>query len=278
LARARTLISSSIPRFFLTALALVGCVYVLLLVAAWAGQRAMMYPAPKQAEEPRLVGAELLRIPGPEGRIVYALYARAAGSAPTLVHFHGNGEALAHVAWLVEELREHGLGVLAVEYPGYGLAHDYPTTKDAILADATAGVAHLHGALGVPVERTILMGQSLGTGVAAELARRGLGHKLILISPYTSTRELAQRIAPILPMRWVLRDNFEILGIAPAIVVPTMVIHGKKDALIPLSMARRVTEKLPHAHLLVIDPADHNDILLVEERHALREIAAFTSR
>src|SRR5215208_3295536 len=89
--------------FWIAAVALAG--YTALTLAAWGGQRAMLFPAPGGAREPILRGATLERIPGPNGTTVYALHAPAPGGAPTVVHFHGNGEQLADVVHLAAALR-----------------------------------------------------------------------------------------------------------------------------------------------------------------------------
>src|SRR5579859_7107575 len=94
--------------------ALCAVLYIALALAAFEGQRAFMYPAPRRALEPRVPGATLERIGGPNGTTVYALYARAPEGAPTIVHFHGNGEDLANQAWLVGRFRDAGVGAFAV--------------------------------------------------------------------------------------------------------------------------------------------------------------------
>ncbi len=184
-----------------------------------------MYPAPFSAIEPRLEGASLERIAGPGGTTVYALYAKAPEKAPTLVHFHGNGEDLAGQAWLVHRLRMAGIGAYAVEYPGYGLAAGAPLGEEPIYDAAEAALEHLRTRLGVPRESIVLEGQSLGTGVATEMARRGLGARLVLLSPFTSMVDMAARVAPFLPTRWLVRDRYDTIHKAPALRMPALVVH-----------------------------------------------------
>src|SRR5689334_5558214 len=96
----------------------VACVaglYGLLMLAGFVLQRSLMYPAPIDPIEPRAEGATLERIQGPAGTTVYALYAPAPPGAPTVVHFHGNGEDLAGQGWFVEAMRKAGLGAYPVE-------------------------------------------------------------------------------------------------------------------------------------------------------------------
>jgi pimeloyl-ACP methyl ester carboxylesterase len=112
----------------------------------------------------------------------------------------------------------------------------------------------------VPVEKTTLMGQSLGSGVAAEMARRGLGARLVLLSPYTSIPEVAARVVPILPGRLLVRDRFATAEKAPEIRVPTLIVHGEKDELIPVAMGRELGRRFPQVTVEVIAEAHHNDL------------------
>jgi pimeloyl-ACP methyl ester carboxylesterase len=234
--------------------------YAALALAAYAYQRTLMYPAPRHPIEPRAEGATLERIEGPGGTTIFALYAPASPGAPTVVHFHGNGEDLAAQGWFVHAMREAGVGAYAVEYPGYGLAKDAPLDETSIYAAAEAALTHLQKDLGVPREAVVLQGQSLGTGVAAEMARRGRGAKLVLVSPYTSMVDMAARVAPFLPVRWLVRDRYDTLRKAPALDLPTLVIHGTSDELIPVEMGRQVASVLPRAELVTIPDGHHADL------------------
>jgi uncharacterized protein len=237
--------------------------YGALALAAFLGQRALMYPAPRRgSSEPRARDASLERIPTAEGD-VFALYARAPAGAPTLVYFHGNGEDLNDMPHLVHEFSATGVGFYAVEYPGYGPMSDRAPTEAAVYADAHAAIEHLHSRLSVPVSQTVLVGHSLGSGVAAEMARRGAGARMVLISPYTSMVDMAQRIAPFLPARLLVRDRYDTRAKAKDLALPALVIHGSNDEVIPVAMGKRVAELLPKATLRIVPGARHNDLFAV---------------
>jgi uncharacterized protein len=241
--------------------------------AAFFGQRALLYPAPLSAAPPRAAGAELVRIVVDAQVTTYALYAPAPPGAPMLVHFHGNGEDLAGQRWLIASMRKEGIGVLAVEYPGYGLARRAPLDESSIYAAAEASLRHL-AEIGVPPQSIVLQGQSLGSGVAAEMARRGYGQRLVLISPYTSIVEMGALVAPFLPVRWLMRDRFETASKAPALGLPALVIHGTNDEVIPFRMGQRIASLLPRAQLVAVAGAHHND-LFEQDPALVTRIAAF---
>jgi uncharacterized protein len=250
------------------------CLYGALALAAFLGQRALMYPAPSGATtEPNATGLVLERIASEHGT-VFALHARAPEGAPTLVFFHGNGEDLTDLPELVKAFAVARVGCYAVEYPGYGLMRTQAPSEAALYAAAQAALDHLRAALGVPVASTVLVGQSLGSGVAAEMARRGLGARLVLLSPFTSMTDMAARIAPILPARLLIRDRYDTRSNAPAIALPALVIHGTDDEVVPFAMGQRVAELLPNGRLRTVPGARHND-LFARAPELIVEIAGF---
>lgn len=237
--------------------------------------RDVLFPAPRPIRTPSLDGASLLRIPGPDHTTVYALYAPPTANAPTVVHFHGNGEQLADVVPLVRRLHERGFGVLAMEYPGYGLAWATPPSELALYGAAEAVLAYLHTTLGVPTSRTVLEGQSLGTGVAAEMAARGRGMRLVLVSPYTSIDEVVCHAAPLLSSSLVVRDRFDTAAKAPRIAVPVLIVHGTDDEVIPFAMGRQLSPLFPRASFMAVPHGHHNDLWAQFGAGILDRIAAF---
>jgi len=233
--------------------------YGLLAGTACTFQRKLLYPAPTPPREPSATFGELLRLAAPSGRPVFALWARRSADAPTIVHFHGNGEQLADTGPLTHLLRARGVNVLSVEYPGYGLASEQDPSETSIYEAAEAALLHLHGHLGVPPAQITLQGHSLGTGVAAEMARRGHGARLALLSPYTSIPDVAARVVPVVPSGLVF-DKFATARKAPDLALPVLIIHGEKDELIPASMGRELGHLFPHATVEIIAEGHHNDL------------------
>lgn len=236
--------------------ATLGAGYLAIVLAAFLLQRAMIYPAPASAREPKLAGAALLRIPGPEGSTVFALHLPAPPGAVTVVHFHGNAEQLADGAPLAALYGAAGLGFFEIEFPGYGLSSAQKPSETAIYAAAEAGLAYLN----VPPAKVVLQGWSLGSGVAVEMAKRGHGARLALVSPYTSIAELGQQLLPFLPARVLVLDRYDSAAKAPALVLPTLIIHGTADEVIPVEMGRRLGALIPNATVQLVEGAHHGDL------------------
>jgi hypothetical protein len=261
-----------VRRMLFLLLGVLAAFYVGLCLLVFFHQRSMVYPVPPGAQEPRLPGAALLRIPGPEGSTVFALHVPAPPGAPTVVHFHGNGEQLADSGWLALRFQEAGLGFYAVEYPGYGLAKGRGPTEDGLYAAAEAALKHLEG-LGVPREQVVLQGQSLGSGVAVEMARRGYGARLVLVSPYTSMMDMGALLLPWLPVRLLARERFDTVSKAPQVALPVLIVHGTQDELIPVAMGQRLGTVFPRASVFLVEGAGHNDVY--DRAPVLQEVLRF---
>lgn len=254
-------------------IASVAAAYAALTGLASIAQRALLFPAPRRGDVTAFGDARLLRIPSPEGEVP-ALYAPAPEGAPTLVHFHGNGEELADGALLASRFRRAGLGTFFVEYPGYGMAAGSASERSIYVA-AEAALQHLQGELGVPRHRVVLEGQSLGSGVATEMAARGHGARMVLLSPYTSIVDMAARFAPFLPARVYVRDRFDSASKAPGIRIPVLVIHGTRDTLIPVEQGRRLASLFPEGTFEEHGDRGHNDLFAVPGSPLVDRIVAF---
>ncbi|MCS6898286.1 MAG: alpha/beta hydrolase [Myxococcales bacterium] len=252
--------------------------YGTLVGTAYAAQRLLLYPAPRPPREPSQHHGKVIQATALSGCPVFALWNRVDLAAPTVVHFHGNGEQLADVEPLVAWLGQKGRNVLAVEYPGYGLASEQQPSETALYEAAEAALVYLRDTLGVPPERTTLVGQSLGSGVAAEMALRGHGARLILLSPYTSIPDVAVRVVPFLPGRWMVMDRFATAEKAPKISCPVLIIHGEQDKLIPASMGRTLGTLFPHATVQILAGVHHNDLFAPPHGQELLEKIAEFSR
>ncbi len=262
-------------RLIWVTLALLVSGYVALVGAVAIGHRRLLYPRPVGGEPQCTPPGEYLVFEGPQGRRVHTVHYPAPLGEPTIAFFHGNGDALVGKEPLLEALAREGVGVYGVEYPGYGAAAAYRPSEAAIYEDAEAALERLSSELGVPREHTVLMGHSLGTGVALEMARRGHGARVILVAPFTSIPDVGARMLPWAPVRWFVRDRFDNLGKAPGVALPVLVIHGTADDVVPIEMGRRLAAALPRAKLLVMEGAGHGGGLTTEPHFQPEELLRF---
>jgi pimeloyl-ACP methyl ester carboxylesterase len=220
--------------------------YLALCLVARVGYRVLLYPAPPDPPFVPPSGMRLFTTHADDGvPVIAAQFPPTVDYARTLVIFHGNGETIGGRVQLAEDLRARGLGIVLAEFRGYGLATSSgPPDEAGLYRDAAAILDELERQ-GIGPQRVALMGISLGTGVAAEMAARGRAATLILVSPYTSMSAMAARVVPFLPTRLLCPDRFDTLSKAPRLRVPTLVIHGDSDEVVPFAMGQQVAAAIP---------------------------------
>jgi uncharacterized protein len=242
-------------------------------VSIRAVSRAYLFPVSEIARSATPADFVSHRLVASDGVVVHAIELPAPPGARTLVHFHNNRETVESAASFARALHERGLGVLLVEYRGYGASAGGAPSEEGLYRDAEAALDML-AARGIGPDRVILSGASLGTGVAAEMARRGRGARLVLVSPYTSIADLVTTAVLGAPIGFLLADRFDTLEKASAIRVPTLVIHGDADEIVPFAMGQRVAGSIVKAELLRVRRGRHGDLFVREGRRLFDAIAA----
>ncbi|MBK7976781.1 MAG: alpha/beta fold hydrolase [Deltaproteobacteria bacterium] len=248
--------------------------YVGLLAFVAVKANDVVFPAPSSDDGPIVKGARAITARAADGHPVHALVFDPPDSrAPVVVQFHGNGEVVGWNQPLGLELKRRGFGAVLVEYRGYGKSTGVRPSEDGLYADAEAVIQWLRAA-GVGPGRTVLWGFSLGTGVAAEMAARGAGSALVLQAPFTSVPDVASRVAWFLPVRTLVRERFDTLSKAARITIPTLVIHGSADPVIPFRMGEAVSRAIAGAKLVRVRGGGH-DYTYGRGGWVFDEIAAF---
>ena len=237
-------------------------VYVLLCAATPALARWLTFPAPRRAEI-MPAAATLTEAHARDGAVAHALRFDAPNAPLTVVFFHGSGELASDEGGLAQALVTHGFAALFAEYRGYGVSRDAGATTEAgVYADAEAVLA----SAGVPRDRIVLYGYSLGTGVAMEMAARGWGRAMVLVAPYTSIPDVAARELPIVPMHWLVRAELDSRAKAPRIRIPVFVAHGDADRVVPFDRGETIARELPHGRLVTVPGGGHTDLFRRDPR------------
>jgi fermentation-respiration switch protein FrsA (DUF1100 family) len=175
-----------------------------------------------------------------------------------VLFFHGNGGNLSWWGRLIEDWHDHRSDAFLIfDYPGYGKSEGRPSEAGCYAAGAAA-YNWLTDVQKVPGERVLLVGQSLGTGVATQLAMDRRHRALILISSFTSMPDMAAERLPMFPGRWFIHNNFDNLGRISQCRGPLLVVHGVADELVPIHQAERLFAAAnPPKKFLPLDGAGH---------------------
>jgi len=210
-----------------------------------------------------------------DGEPVRAVAVWASGSRRVLVHFHNNRETATDALWLARRFADRGLDVVLVEYRGYGQSRGGAApTEHGLYLDAEAVLDEL-ARRGYGPDRVVLWGTSLGSGVAAEMARRGRGAALVLVSAYTSIPELVGDRAHFAPPPLLLPDRFDTASKAADIHIPTLIVHGDADEIVPFWMGERLAASIAGATFLRIPAGKHGDLFAHDEARLVERIASF---
>lgn len=183
---------------------------------------------------------------------------RISKDQPLVVYYGGNAE---EISWNMEEMKRYGIdSFLLINYRGYGNSQGSPSEKD-LVADALFIMEHIIGRFQVNPEHIVLMGRSLGTGVAVQVAAKQKVGGVILVTPFDSLVNVAKTHYPLFPVNLLLRHRFDSVSLAPKIDIPALFIMGSNDLIIPNRFSEYLAEKWKGAKtLMLIKGAGHNDI------------------
>jgi fermentation-respiration switch protein FrsA (DUF1100 family) len=215
--------------------------YVVVLVILFALQRQLLFPAdkaPPSLERAGLAGLmESISVTTADGLTLLAWYHRPpTNEAPLIVLFHGNGGTIEIRAEKAKTYISAGFGVLLLEYRGYGGNPGSPS-ETGLYADGRAALVFA-AAQGIAPDREVLLGESLGTGVAVQMAVEQHVAALVLEAPYSSVADVAQSHFPWFPVWWLIRDRFDSVEKIARVGAPLFVIHGERDGTIPVRFGR----------------------------------------
>jgi uncharacterized protein len=177
---------------------------------------------------------------------------------PLIIYYGGNGEEVSWNVWQFEQLKTRSF--LLMNYRGYGDSEGKPG-EQAFYHDALALYDHMVATESVAPEQIVLMGRSLGSGVATWVASQRRVAKLILVTPFDSLTEVASRHFPWLPVSWLLKHRFESIVRAPKIKQPALAVIAGKDQIVPPEHGQRLMAAWGGPQQIqVIPAAGHNDI------------------
>lgn len=155
-----------------------------------------------------------------------------------VVYYGGNAEELSHS---IDRIRRFGCSVLLVNYRGYGKSGGEPSEK-ALVGDAVYILDAMVAKTNRKYSDVVLVGQSLGSGVASQVAARRDVGKLVLIVPFDSIDAVANGLLPVVPLSWFISDHYRSDKAARNIKAPVSIVAAGNDEVIPVKHARRLAE------------------------------------
>lgn len=243
------------------------CIGIFLLYLGYSAffffmQRHVLFPGRQIQVPPGATGrppaAEQLWLDTAHGRVeawfLPAVQTNRTAPAPTVIYAHGNGEIIDFLPDALHPLTQMGVGVLLVEYPGYGRSDGTPS-QQSITEAFVAAYDTLVERDDVDAARIVFWGHSLGGGAVCALSTARPAAALILMSTFTSVRAFARDYH--VP-GFLVRDPFDNLAVVRTSMTPVLVIHGQHDTLIPYEHGLALYHAAQQGELLTYD-CGHND-------------------
>jgi fermentation-respiration switch protein FrsA (DUF1100 family) len=233
--------------------------YALAVAVMYFAQRTLLFPgASKDAFPSAVQWAVRVSIATPDGETLAALNVAAEQGRPTFLFFPGNGDNIANYRFLADMLSAHAYGLLAVSYRGYPGSTGLPS-EAGLLIDGLAAFDWLAAhAASSPI---VILGRSLGTGVAVNTAAERDAAAIVLVSAYESVLALARDRYPYVPVEALIRDSFRSDLRIARVSEPKLFLHGDLDESIPLASGRALFEAAPEPKTFSVQHGrGHNDI------------------
>ena len=240
----------------------------LVYVSAGEGRRGRAVP-----DADASIAWDSLRVRAADSVSVFLLVSRidTSSSRPWAIFYHGNAGMVGSRSSVARYalLRDAGFNVLAPEYRGYGAAASSGSVSEAgVHADARAALAYLTESLRVPTRRVLVYGWSLGSGPAVRLAADHQLGALVTEGGFTSLPDVGAELYPWVPVRMIMRNRFDNIGLARRIDEPWIVFHGRRDSEIPFAHGEGIALVGPTARLVPLD-AEHDDGVMADRKVAL---------
>ncbi len=222
--------------------------------ALYLAQRSLIYPAPRHfAAIP--TGYQQITLHTADGLDLAAIYSPPRAGQRVVLFFHGNGDGWDGAAVANRLNAGAGVGVLLLEYRGYGGNPGQPD-EAGFYADGRAALAWLN-AQGFAMDRIVLVGNSIGSGAATDLASTTHPAGLVLISAFTSLPAVVGEKLPWLPMRWLVHDRYDNQAKIAAVDAPILLLHGAADTMIGPAHSAALQAANPKARLVVVPEYGH---------------------
>ena len=256
-------------------IALPGLVYGMVVLAMYLNQDNLIYDTRRENITPEQAGlsnVETLKIRTSDGVKIIAWYTPATAGKATILFFHGKGGNIGGRPHRYSYYVSRGYGVLFVSYRGYGPSEGEPNAH-GIITDAETSydwlIAH-----GVDAKLILVVGESMGTGVATILAAHRPVAGISLEAPYSAIVDVAADRYWWIPARLLIRENFEPINVISNIHAPILMQHGDQDKSIPLEFGEKLFAAANEPKEMLVLPGVGHDDIFTETTWA-REIAFF---
>ena len=200
-----------------------------------------------------------------DGIKISAWYIHAENPKATLLFFHGNGGNISYRIEFIEMFYSLNISTFIIDYRGYGKSEGSPTEEGTYL-DSEAAWDYLVNEKNTDPSSIVIYGKSLGGPIAARLAEKHNPAALILDSTFTSTKDIAVKLYPFLPVEKFLKFEYDTVRYLKGVDCPILIIHSIDDSYIPFSHAEKLFDTVDGEKELVETKGDHNTSFMISRQ------------
>jgi fermentation-respiration switch protein FrsA (DUF1100 family) len=256
--------------------------YALILLFLFVNQSRLLYlpdlPSRTLGPGPDAVGLayETIHIVTEDDVRLHGWFVPSPSPRGVVLFFHGNAGNISHRLDSLKIFHDLKFSTLIVDYRGYG-ASEGRISENGTYRDAEAAWRYLTEERGVPAAQIVLFGRSLGGAVAAYLASRQDPAALIVESGFVSVPDMAAKLYPWFPARWLARIGYPTGEFLGAATCPVLIVHSRDDEIIPYDQGEALFERAGQPKQFLTLRGDHNGGFLLSGRHYHDGLDAFLS-
>jgi fermentation-respiration switch protein FrsA (DUF1100 family) len=206
---------------------------------------------------------------------LHGWYVPATNPRGVLLFFHGNAGNISHRLDSIRIFHELDLDILIIDYRGYGQSTGKATEQGTYL-DAQAAWDYLVDTRGIPADRIIVFGRSLGGAIGAWLGVQNTPAAVIIESSFSSGVDIARRLYPFLPVHLLTRLKYPVADYASQLNCPVLVVHSRHDEIIPFSMGQAIYAAVQQEKTFLELRGDHNNGFLISQREYVTGLRDFS--
>lgn len=217
---------------------------------------------------------ESVEISTTDGETLHGWFVPAPAANGTVLFFHGNAGNISHRMEYLLMFHRLGYNTFIFDYRGYGQSSGSPSEAGTYL-DAQSAWQHLTEARDIPPARIVLFGESLGGAVAAWLAMSEKPGILVLASVFTSVPDMAAKIYPFLPVRFLSRFDYNTIEYLQSVTCPVFVAHSPQDEIVPFAHGQALYQAAPGPKQFLELQGGHNSGFIFMQEDWIKALGEF---
>jgi hypothetical protein len=267
-------------RTLISLFSIAASIYVLLAVVLYLLQGKMVFlsdlPGRALTATPGDIGLEYedVSLPTSDDERLHGWYVPATDRRGVVLFFHGNAGNISHRLDSIGIFHKLGLDTLIIDYRGYGRSTG-KTNEQGTYLDAEAAWSYLINDRGIPADRIIVFGRSLGGAIGAWLGAQHTPAAMIIESSFTSGVDMARRLYPFLPVRLITRLRYPVAEYASRLDCPVLVVHSRNDEIIPFEMGRSIYAAVKQRKSFLELRGDHNNGFFISRHDYVTGLNSF---